>query len=135
MGDHFVSTAGGWEFVLAGAVADWTRKQGQLVNEVKWGPDQCVAVMVSPITDLLGSAARDPQFLGWSSAGMGLSVGGSQEQDLCLCISLLLRWKLEAWWLHHLSELSPPQHAGQHSQAFPAMLLELGFWESQKVWL
>lgn len=34
-------------------------------------------------------------------------------------------------WLHHLSQLSPPQHG----QAFPAMLLQLGFWEPQKAWL
>lgn len=105
-------------------------------DRVSWGPDQCVAVMVSSSTDLLGSAAQDPQFLGWSSAGIGLSAGSCQEQDLCLCFLLLLGRKLEVWWLHHLSELSScMMHAGHHGQAFPAMLLELGFWESHKAWL
>lgn len=51
---------------------------------VSWGPDQSVTVRVSPSTDLLGSAARGAQLLGWSRAGMGLSAGSARSRT-CVC--------------------------------------------------
>lgn len=70
VGDHFVSTAGGWEFVLAGAVADWkgARAAG---DEVKWGPDQCVAVMVSPLPSLTSLALLPGIHSSWAGAVLG----------------------------------------------------------------
>lgn len=79
LADHLAFTAEGWEIILAG---QWQRDKetGAAGDRGSWGPDQCMAVMVSPSTDLLGSAAQIPQFLGWSSVGMGLSAGGARSR-------------------------------------------------------